>query len=466
MSKTFGGFHSEWNLGSPGGWDYQRMAQIIGKHAWTRIRGKTDIDIELDFDDVLLNPVPSFARLLLRAHERNKGRACRPFIVLLAEEETLDKVGENIHFVEYLNGLEGVRAALAAPQELELRGERVCLRGEETTAIFADFNNRVILELGETHEIAAFLAAIRQGLVVNPRGMEPVGVKGVFEAITGEFRELMTESTYRRTPWTRLFYERATDGPAGEPIDDLIGWTRANWQNVILKPVHGYSGHGIIIGIKEADVDKAIARALDSGDYIVQEFIPPELWTERFPWVDLEKGTAYIKEWQTDFRCFVTDQGPIGFVTRFGGIPTNVGSGGGVQSTAVFTGDMPVSEAVERINDAIMGIGYDELAGIQNEMNELSKKIGNVYLLGPIMNTLRPRLITRGHIGQIMEYARNLWKDAVRLEELWLAGKLDRYIRMSPEEEALARSAPWQGSIALIASDGLFNFGGAIGDQG
>ena len=29
MAEAFKGHHSEWNLGSPGGWDYQRLARII-----------------------------------------------------------------------------------------------------------------------------------------------------------------------------------------------------------------------------------------------------------------------------------------------------------------------------------------------------------------------------------------------------------------------------------------------------
>ena len=29
--EPFAGYHSEWNLGSPGGWDYQRITQGIGK---------------------------------------------------------------------------------------------------------------------------------------------------------------------------------------------------------------------------------------------------------------------------------------------------------------------------------------------------------------------------------------------------------------------------------------------------
>ena len=105
--ETFLGYHSEWNLGSPGGWDYQRMAQENARFSWQRIQEKSGIDIELDFSHPILNPVPAFAGLLLEAHKAKSGRE-KPSIALVAEEETLEKVGENIHFVQHLNSLPNV----------------------------------------------------------------------------------------------------------------------------------------------------------------------------------------------------------------------------------------------------------------------------------------------------------------------------------------------------------------------
>jgi hypothetical protein len=74
---------------------------------------------------------------------------------------------------------------------------------------------------------------------------------------------------------------------------------------------------------------------------------------------------------------------------------------------------------------------------------------------------LRPRIITEAHVGQLREYARNLWGDALTLERLWLDGKITKYVQISPEEEAIARLAPWEGRPALIAADGLFSFKGS-----
>lgn len=460
MQEEFLGYHSEWNMGSPGGWDYQRMAQEIGKLAWERIKERSGINVELDFDDPILNPVPNFAQLLLRVHQKRFPKI-KPFIALVAEEETLDKVGENIRFVEYLNSIPDVKAVLIKPTKLELRNGRIFVNDDRVTTIFLDFNNNVIVKLKKKYKLDALLAAIKQGIVTNPRGMEPIGAKGVFEAVTGEYKDRISETTLKRTPWTRLFLPRKTTGPDGEAITDLIKWVKENWSSVILKPVHGYSGKGIIIGHKQPDKERAIKQALDSGDYIVQSFIPLELWTEEFPWIDKEDKRLFLKRWQTDFRCFITDAGLIGFVTRFGGIPTNVGSGGGVQSTAILRTETPVNETIKVINEAILNLGFDFIGKLQQELDEKSVEMGNVYLLGPLMSTLRPRIVTRTHIEQLKEYAQNLWRDAKILENLWLEGKLTKYVQVSQEEESIAKLAPWQGSPALIASDGLFGFGGS-----
>lgn len=315
------------------------------------------------------------------------------------------------------------------------------------------------MKLKKKNNLDALLSAIKQGIVTNPRGMEPIGAKGVFEVITSKYKDILSETTVKRTPWTRQFYPRSTTAPSGEAISDLLKWVSDNWPDIILKPVHGYSGKGIIIGHKEPDKEPAIQSALKSADYIVQPLIPINLWTEEFPWIDKENKRLFLKCFQTDFRCFITDAGLIGFVTRFSGIPTNVGSGGGVQSTAILRSPISIREAIRTVNEAIISLGYEFISELQQELDKKSVEMGNVYLLGPIMGTLRPRIIIQAHIEQLKEYAQNLWRDASILEGLWLKGKLTDYVQISPEEESIARLAPWQGRPALIASDGLFGFG-------
>jgi hypothetical protein len=296
--------------------------------------------------------------------------------------------------------------------------------------------------------------------------MEPLGAKGMFEVLTDKFVHQMSVDTTRHTPWTRQFYPRRTTGPNGEPIKDLVAWVTEHWEDLVLKPAHGYSGHGIFVGYMEKSRQKHIQIALDAGNYIVQQLIPLGLWSEQSAWPLAEERSLFLKEWQTDFRCFITDDGLQGFLARFGGVPTNVGSGGGVQPLALLKSHMVPGEAVDKINQALFTLGYDAFTQIQEEVNRKAIEMGFTYLLGPILVTLRPRLLTQNHLDELKQYAGNLWKDAVNLESLWQQGRLDDVVAIGDQEKEWALSQPWQGSPALMVSDGLFSFGADLLDGG
>jgi hypothetical protein len=461
--KTVRGFHGEWNMGSPGGWDYQRTAQILGKRAWEMIRQSVDPRVEIDFAHPQINPRPGFARMLLRAHANRHG-ANPVHAVLLAETETLDAVQENKNVVKYLNSLDGVKASLAGPGHMSLKNGRVCCRGEEATVVFMDFNADTLVKIGQHEDIRPITEAIGAGILVNPRGMEPLGAKGLFESITGECADLLSEASTEHTPWTRLFHARRTTGPAGEAIDDLPAWTEQNWKGLVLKPAHGYSGHGIFVGDRADNPSECIQTALDSGDYIVQQLVPLPLWSERSVCPGADQASVELTEWQTDFRCFVTDEGLQGFLARFGGVPTNVGSGGGIQPLAVLVENIPYREAVDRLNEALFKLGYHGYQQIQDEIERQAVEMGFTYLLGPIKILLRPRILTSNHLDELRQYAHDLWTDSLRLEELWRKGRLAHVVTIGDDEKNLAMKQPWRGSPALMVSDGLFSFGADLID--
>lgn len=154
-----------------------------------------------------------------------------------------------------------------------------------------------------------------------------------------------------------------------------------------------------------------------------------------------------------------------GFLARFGGVPTNVGSGGGVQPLAVLKSKIAPNEAVAKINRALLKLGFKAFQQIQEEVNRQAIEMGFTYLLGPILVTLRPRLLTVEHLADLRRYADNLWQDALKLEKLWRREQLDDVVQIGEEEKQLALSQPWQGSPALMVSDGLFSFGADLLDE-
>ncbi len=454
--KDFKGYHSEWNLGSPGGWDYQRLTQIIGKAVWQRLEEIKPFGLELDFDHPYFSPVEGLVELLVETHRAREGRT-PGLIAVVAEEETLADVTENINLARHLDAIEGITGALMPPHELELRRGKVCWQGKAVSVIFMDFNTDVLLALHRKYGLEPVLQAIKEHRVINPRGMEPFNVKSMFEVLTGPLQNRFHEEIVRRTPWTRRFLPRRTQGPGGEAIEDLVEWTRRHWDELVLKPARGYSGHGVRVGGVNADTDEAVRLALHQGDYIVQEKIPLSLWSEEIPHLD-NKGIR-LKTYQTDFRCLMGPFGLMGFVGRYGGVPTNVGSGGGFQPLAILRSEMSIREAVDHINETIMGMDRGDLQEVIEAQKKMALDCDFTYLLGPVKIALRPRLITAGQMEALERYGQKMWKDCLTLEVMWRAGELDELIDIEEEELAIARMDPWEGSPAIIASDGLFSFG-------
>jgi hypothetical protein len=455
--KNFLGYHSEWNLGSPGGWDYQRITQIIGKAVWLKLNEIGSIPVAVDFDHPLLFPVDGFVEMLVDVHRAREG-SNPGLIAVVAEEETLESVTENRNLAERLSTIDGITGALMAPQEMELKNGRVCQQGQPISVIFMDFNTDVLLALHRQHDLTPLLQAVQEKRVINPRGTEPINVKSMFEVITDPRHNRFHADIVHRTPWTRQFYPRRTSGPKGEAIEDLIEWTRSNWDGLVLKPERGYSGKGVRVGQVNNDADEAVGLALKEGNYIVQEKIPLALWGEDIPMLDPEEHLVSLERCQTDFRCFMGPKELFGFLSRFGGVPTNVGSGGGVQPLAVLRSDISVKEAVDRINEAILGMPYADLSQVVEMQKKMALDHEFTYLLGPIKIALRPRVITTQHLEALTSYCTAMWSDCLTLERMWLSGELDDMINIEQEELEIARLQPWGGSPAILASDGLFSF--------
>ncbi|MGB5987721.1 MAG: hypothetical protein WBG37_20620 [Desulfobacterales bacterium] len=454
---TFLGYHSEWNLGSPGGWDYQRITQEIAQVVWQKLNTMTPTGVDLDFGHPMLYPIDGFVRMLLNTHRRRNGGSAG-LIAVVAEEETLADVTENINLAKRLDSLDGIRGVLAAPHQFERRNGSTCYQGAPVSLIFMDFNNDVLLKLHRRHDLTPLIKAVAEHRVINPRGTEPYNVKSMFEVITGPQGERFQEVTRRTTPWTRRFFPRATTGPQGESIPDLVAWTRTHWPRLVLKPERGYSGIGVQVGGVNPDGDQAIELALQKGRYIVQEKVPLELWAEMLPELTADRRVI-LKQRQTDFRCLIGPDTIFGFLGRFGDVPTNVGSGGGVQPLAILKNGNDVRGAVAHINRAIEKTAPGQVAELIALQEDLARKHDFTYLLGPIQIALRPRILAPQQLTALTVYCNAVWQDCLQLEQMWLAGELDGLIDIEEEELNIARSQPWRGGPAIFAADGLFSFG-------
>jgi hypothetical protein len=433
------------------------ITEKIAKTTWDELNRITPTGLDLDFDHPQLHPVLGFSRMLLDTHRRREGN--NPgLIAVTAEEETLEDVTENINLANRLDAVEGITGVLAAPREFELRSGVVCHEGRPVSLVFMDFNNDVFLRLHRKQDLSPLIQAIRENRVINPRGTEPINVKSMFEVITGSHSKSFHPETVKRTPWTRRFYPRSTDGPDGRFIHDLVEWTRLHWRDLVLKPERGYSGIGVKVGHVHQDADKAIELALREGRYIVQSKVDLNLWAEYMPEIDSEEGVS-LRLRQTDFRCLIGPGTVFGFLGRFGDVPTNVGSGGGVQPLAILRTLIPTGEAVRKLNHILTHLAPSDLIALERRQKEMAVESKFTYINGPIPIALRPRLVTPSQIETLERYCMAIWADCLALEKMWLEGELDSYIDIDEEELAIARMQPWRGGPAIFATDGLFSFG-------
>jgi hypothetical protein len=432
--------------------------EIIAKATWESLNKIVPTGLDLDFDHPQLHPVVGFSKMLLETHRRMKGN--NPgLIAVTAEEETLEDVTENINLAKRLDAIDGITGVLAAPHEFELKNGKVCLRGQPVSLVFMDFNNDVLIRIHRKQDLTPLIQAVKENRVLNPRGTEPINVKSMFEVITGSHSKRFHPETVSRTPWTRRFFPRSTEGPDGKVVHDLVEWTRKNWDDLVLKPERGYSGIGVKVGHVHPEGDEAIDLALRKGNYIVQSKVDLNLWAEDMPEIDQEEGGARLRRRQTDFRCLFGPGTVFGYLGRFGDVPTNVGSGGGVQPLAILRTDISCREAVAKLNRILMELTYADLVALEHQQHEMARAARFTYINGPIPIALRPRLITPSQLKALESYCGAVWADCLTLEKMWHEGELDSYIDIEEDELAIARRQSWKGGPAIFAADGLFSFG-------
>jgi hypothetical protein len=106
-----------------------------------------------------------------------------------------------------------------------------------------------------------------------------------------------------------------------------------------------------------------------------------------------------------------------------------------------------------------MNIAAEDLREVLEMQENMALEQSFTYLLGPIKIALRPRVVTPQQLDALGRYCAAMWADCLTMEQMWLAGELDDIIQIEEEELEIARRQPWGGSPAILASDGLFNFG-------
>ena len=243
-------------------------------------------------------------------------------------------------FREYFES-EGYDAVIATPQELEWDGERLIFKGLDIDIVYKRLLVNEYLPI--MNDYPALLDAYRAGAacLVNSFRSKLIHKKAVFAVLTNErYKHLFdTEeliAIYAHVPWTRLFREESTEYKTRSI--DLVEWTRANREKLVLKPNDDYGGHGIYIGWNStsAEWDDAISDALAHGDYLIQERVKTA--KELFPMLFGFEGDMQMVEQLVDLDPLLFN-GVVGsaFTRLSSSELANVTAGGGMVPTFIIS---------------------------------------------------------------------------------------------------------------------------------
>jgi len=421
------------------------VREIYRDIIWPPIYDQLKGAIELDFEDIVLISEDNLARMLFEASEDNFPGE-EPFVVLATASLPPDgQHDENSRFVEYLNKEHDVRAELLTFDQVKKTGKGIVVRGFRPTVIFLDSNLDALLALGD--EVDGLIAAIYEGLVVNPRGLEPLGDKALFSAVTGSLRDSLNPWTVEFTPETRLL-----------TVED-VDWAWENRESLVFKPRDGHSGKGFCHGERVADKD-AIREMAVTGGYIAQVLVDPRIseYELVMPETAPDDRRLRLNTVQTDYRLMITQTGLGGNFCRFSPqAPVNVGAGGGGQAMVGLISKYTPHEAMNMVNEALFSMGFGAVLGLFKKAMEAAFNKGLIYKDRAYPIGLTPRFITKDQMTALSYVALDLWDDLVILEEMWREGRLDDVVQVPDNQREIIQASPWEGGPAIVAADCLIH---------
>ena len=278
--------------------------------------------------------------VLLHSHEEFLGRKPdRAPTIAIVDLKGLPTQKEFELFKEFFER-EGYPAIICSPDELEFDSRRLRAGATEIDIVYKRLLLNEYLPIIKQHP--ALLQAYRAGAVcmVNSFRSKLIHKKAIFAVLTSEryaglFSDDEQLAIRSHVPWTRRVRAEKSDY-FGKEID-LLEFTTANRDRLVLKPNDDYGGHGISIGwnTDETRWEEALRSALVNKDYLVQERVPTA--REIFP--------ALQEDGSIEFAEQLVDLDPLLFNGKVGSAFTrlsstelaNVSSGGGMVPTFIVS---------------------------------------------------------------------------------------------------------------------------------
>jgi uncharacterized circularly permuted ATP-grasp superfamily protein len=247
---------------------------------------------------------PGVLHALLDTFETWRGVRTDPPRIAILDWREVPTFSEFVLFYDYFRGM-GVEARNVDPRDVEYADGKLMAGDYHITLIYKRVLISELVERGGLdHPV---VRAVRDGAVcmANAFRCKLLFKKASFAVVTDErnahlFSPAQHDAIRAHIPWTRVVEERRTTF-AGQPID-LVPYTLANKDRLVLKPNDDYGGRGIVLGwtVDQAGWEAAVQAAL-AAPYVVQDRI--RIPTEAFP--SVHDGGLHVLDRLIDTNPYV-----------------------------------------------------------------------------------------------------------------------------------------------------------------
>lgn len=212
---------------------------------------------------------------------------------------------EFVVFYDYFKQM-GFECRIVDPREVEYRDGKLMADDYHITLIYKRVLISELIERGGLDHPVVRAVRDRAVCMANTFRCKILFKKASLAVLSDErnaalFTPVQQQAVAKHIPWTRVMEPRTTVGPDGAEID-LIPWTSANKDRLVLKPNDDYGGHGIVLGwtVEQRAWDDAVQTALQTP-YVVQQKV--KLPKEAFP--GFENGSLHVLDRMLDTNPYV-----------------------------------------------------------------------------------------------------------------------------------------------------------------
>ncbi|HEV3436180.1 MAG TPA: hypothetical protein VG122_02405 [Gemmata sp.] len=247
---------------------------------------------------------PGVLHALTDSFRQWQGNTCDPPRIAILDWREVPTFSEFVLFYDYFRAM-GFEARIVDPEDCEYTDGKLMAGDYHITLIYKRVLISELIERGGMNHPVVRAIRERAVCMVNSFRCKILFKKASLAVLSDErnagmFADEQLRAIAKHIPWTRLLEERKTLIDGNEI--DLVPWTLANKDILVLKPNDDYGGKGIVLGwtVDQPLWEAAVKTALESP-HVVQRMV--RIPSEAFP--SFENGNLQILDRMLDTNPFV-----------------------------------------------------------------------------------------------------------------------------------------------------------------